>query len=98
MPLKNLFKPTKTKLMFALTLFLILGFWKFFTLENFLTGETYKDSLFNQYKFYEKHLGDSWYKKEDKFFWPYVLFLHLFVSYATICISAFIVSRLRRKE
>jgi len=98
MSFKKLFKPTKTKLFFTLGLFLILGFLKIFTLQNFLTGEIYKVSLFNRYQFYYQHINDTWYAKGDKFFWPYVLCLQLAVAYISVCVVAFIINRLRGRD
>lgn len=98
MKIKKFIKPTKMKLLFALGLFFILGSLKIISLENFFTHEIYKVSLFNQYKFQYEHLGDNWYKEEDKFFWPYALFLHLIASYIFICVSSFIVNRLRGRD
>jgi hypothetical protein len=95
MSFKNLLKPTKTKLLFTLGLFVALGTLRIFTLENFLTGEIYKVSLFNQYNFCYQNFNANWYVKGDKFFWSYALFLHLFSSYILVCISAFVVNRLR---
>ncbi len=98
MSFKKLLKPTKIKLLFALGLFLILGSLKIIPLENFFTHEIYKVSLFNQYKFQYEHFKDSWYKKSDIAFWPYALFLHIFASYIFICVSVFIVNRLRGRD
>jgi hypothetical protein len=98
MSLRKLFKPTKIKLLFTIGLFLFFGFIKIFTLESFLTGEIYKVSLFNQYKFYFQHLSDGWYSKGDKSFWPYIISLHAFTSYILVCVSAFIVNRLHGRD
>jgi len=91
---KKLFRLTKIRLLFALGLFSILGFWKIFNMQSSVTGEIYVVSLFNRYGFYYQHFNDSWYSKGDKFFWPYIISLHLLASYVLICVSSFIVNRL----
>ena len=98
MSFKKLLKPTITKILIFLGLFFILGVIKIFTLEHVFTGEIYKMSLFEQYKFQFAHRNDNWYLKGDKSFWSAALFLHVVVSYILICLSAFIVNRLRGRD
>ncbi|HCU70508.1 MAG TPA: hypothetical protein DIC35_01995 [Candidatus Moranbacteria bacterium] len=96
--LKKLFKPTKIKIFSMLILFSILGVLKIFTLQNAITGEIYKNSLFDQYKFQYQHSNDSWYVKINRFYWIYFLFLHAISSYIIVCIISFISNRLRGRE
>jgi hypothetical protein len=98
MSFKKLFKPTKAKIFFLISLFLALGFLKIFTLQNAITGAVYKNSLFQQYAFNYQHSNDSWYHGYDKFYWLYFLFLHIASSYIIVCIIGFISNRLRGKE
>lgn len=95
---KELLKPTKIKFFLFLLLFFILGFLKIFTLERAFTGEIYKMSLFEQYKFQFMHYGDYWYRKSDGISWFFTLFLHLVVAYISICLSTFIINRLRERD
>jgi hypothetical protein len=98
MSFKKLLKPTKTKLLSFLGLFLFLGFIKIFTLEDFITHKIYKMSLFGQYNFQLEHYKDSWYLKGDGTFWLVCLFLHIITAYILVCVSAFIVNRLRGRD
>jgi hypothetical protein len=91
---KELFKPTKGKLLFVVGLFLIIGTLKIFTLQNSITGVVYKNSLFQQYQFQYQHLSANWYNEGDKVYWFYFLFLHIIFSYIAVCLTAFIVGRL----
>jgi len=98
MSLKKLFRPTRIRLLFTAGLFLSLGFWKIFNMQNSVTGEIYVVSLFNRYEFFWEHFGDSWYARADKFFWLYILLLHFLTAYVLVCVLAFIVNRLRGRD
>jgi hypothetical protein len=95
---KRLFKLTKIRIFWVIVLFVGIGMWKIFTLESMMTGEEYKNSLFQQYQFQYQHWNDAWHTKEFKWNWTGYLLLHIFFSYITVGIFSFILNRLRGKE
>ena len=84
-------------MLFFVGLFIILGMLKIFTLQH-LSGEIYKMSLLEQYKFQFFHRNDKWYQKNDQSFWLGIIFLHLIATYLIVCVLTFITNRLRGKE
>ncbi len=95
---KKLFKLTKFRIFFIVCLFVFIGVLKIFTLQNMLTGEVYKNSLFQQYHFQYQHWYDNWNTRNNQLHWVYYLFLHIVSAYVMVGVFSFISNRLRGKE